>query len=222
MGEAQIAAILAALMGKKLRMRQARSAVDLDLEESLLDSLKEAFVVTENCVDFNICNGTHASEISRELRNIGEFFITNGLTNLSASFSDDILNLFRKIHAAVQKNMENKRVLDCPNWILTLGLDDALMGSLCLIFSQSSNGENRFRRETRTDDCTNQYINDIEELLEDTRQLIGSEDKGLNLPEKEMYIKLVEHRDCADLAYVSVAYSEKLNKLQELFRQLYK
>ena len=78
------------------------------------------------------------------------------------------------------------------------------------------------RRETRTDDCTNQYINDIEELLEDTRQLIGSEDKGLNLPEKEMYIKLVEHRDCADLAYVSVAHSEKLNKLQELFRQLYK
>ena len=55
--EAQIAAILAALMGKKLRMRQARSAVDPDLEESLLDSLKEAFVVTENCVDFNICNG---------------------------------------------------------------------------------------------------------------------------------------------------------------------
>merc|ERR1719250_227703 len=30
--EAQIAAILAALMGKKLRMRQARSAVDPDLE----------------------------------------------------------------------------------------------------------------------------------------------------------------------------------------------
>ena len=57
--EAQIAAILAALMGKKLRMRQARSAVDPDLEESLLDSLKEAFVVTENCVDFNICNGRY-------------------------------------------------------------------------------------------------------------------------------------------------------------------
>ena len=53
----QIAAILAALNGKKLRMRQARSAVDLELEGSLLDSLKEAFVVTENCVDFNICNG---------------------------------------------------------------------------------------------------------------------------------------------------------------------
>ena len=57
--EEQIAAILAALNGKKLRMRQARSAVDHDMEDSLLDSLKEAFVVTENCVDFDICNGIY-------------------------------------------------------------------------------------------------------------------------------------------------------------------
>jgi len=224
--EAQIAAILAALMGKKLRMRQARSAVDLDLEESLLDSLKEAFVVTENCVYFNICNGTHASNISRELRNIGEFFITNGLTNLSESFNDTILNLFRKIHAAVQKNLETpKQNKTCPNWILTLGIDDALMGSLCLIFSDSPNRTtrgNRLRRETRTDDCTNHYIDDIEELFENTKELIGSGDKDLKLREKDVFIKLDEHHDCADLTYVSVAHYEKLNKLQELFRQLHK
>jgi len=219
--EAQIAAILAALMGKKLRMRQARSAVDPDLEESLLDSLKEAFVVTENCVDFNICNGTHASEISRELRNIGEFFIANGLTNLSESFSNNTLNLFRKIHAAVQKNLDTPKVLDCPNWILTLGLDDALMGSLCLIFSDSPNRENRFRRETMTD-CTNQYIDDIEELYENTKESINSENKDLKLREKDVFIKLDEHHDCADLTYVSVAHKEKLNKLQEFFRQLRK
>jgi len=239
--EAQIAAILAALMGKKLRMRQARSAIDPELEESLLDILKEAYVVTENCVDFNICNGTHASEISRELRNIGEFFITNGLTNLSESFNDTILNLFRKIHAAVQKNLETPTVLHCPNWILTLGLDDALVGSLCLIFSDSSNSTdspssgnrlsnstdspssgNRLRRETRTDDCTNHYIDDIEELFENTKELIGSGDKDLKLREKDVFIKLDEHHDCADLTYVSVAHFEKLNKLQELFRQLHK
>jgi len=215
--EAQIAAILAALMGKKLRMRQARSAIDPDLEESLLDSLEEAFVVTENCVRFNTCNGTHAKEISRELRNIGEFFITNGLTNLSESFNDTILNLFSKIHAAVQKNLETRNVSACPNWILTLGLDDALMGSLCLIFSDSHN--NGTRRETRTDDCTNHYIDDIEELYENTKELIGSGNKDLKLREKDVFIKLDEHHDCADLTYVSVAHYETLKKVQELFRQ---
>jgi len=216
--EAQIAAIIAALMGKRLRMRQARSAIDLDLEGSLLDSLKEAFVVTENCVDFNICNGSHAYEISRELRNIGEFFIADGLKNLSASFSDNILNLFRKIHDAVQKNLEHKKVLDCPNWILTLGLDDALMGSLCLIFSDSSFGENRYRRETRTE-CTNEYIVVMEELFEATKDFLGSKDLDLKLS-KDLYMKLVQLHACADLAHVGAARATKLNQIQELFRQL--
>jgi hypothetical protein len=217
--EAQIAAIIAALMGNRLRMRQARSAVDLDLEGSLLDSLKEAFVLTENCVDFNICNGSHALQISRELRNIGEFFITNGLTNLSESFSDNILNLFRKIHDAVQKNLEHREVLDCPNWIQTLGLDDALTGSLCLIFSDSSTRENKYRREIRTE-CTNEYIDVMEELFEATKDFLGSKDIDLKLS-KDLYMKLVQLHACADLAHVSAARAKKLNQLQELFRQLH-
>jgi len=215
----QIAAILAALNGKKLRMRQARSAVDLELEGSLLDSLKEAFVVSENCVNFNICNGSHAVEISRNLNNIGEFFMTNGLTNLSEGFSTNILNLFGKIHDAVQKNLENKEVLDCPNWILTLGLDDALMGSLCLIFSDSSLAENRYRRETRTE-CTNEYIDVMEELFEATKDFLGSKVLDLKLS-KDLYMKLVQLHPCADLAHVSAARATKLNQLQELFRQLH-
>jgi len=216
----QIAAILAALNGKKLRMRQARSAVDPELEGSLLDSLKEAFVVTENCVEFNICNGSHALEISRNLNNIGEFFMTNGLTNLSDGFSTNILNLFGKIHDAVQKNLENKEVLDCPNWILTLGLDDALMGSLCLIFSDSSLAENRHRRETMTE-CTNEYIDVMEEVFEATKDF-RDENKVLDLKlSKDLYMKLVQLHPCADLAHVSAARATKLNQLQELLRQLH-
>jgi len=122
-----------------------------------------------------------------------------------------------------KKNLEAPKLFHCPNWILTLGLDDALMGSLCLIFSDSTNNStNRFRREIRTDDCTNHYINDIEELFENTKELIGSGDKELKLREKDVFIKLDEHHECADLKYVSVAHYKTLNKLQELFRQLHK
>jgi len=219
--EAQIAAILAALMGKKLRMRQARSAIDLDLEGSFLDALKEAFVLTENCVDFDICNGTHAVQTSRELRNIGEFFITNGLTNLSESFSENILNLFRKIEETVQRNMENKTVLECPHWIQTLNLDDALLGSLCTIFSDSFSRESRYRRETRTD-CTNEYIDVVEELLTTTKNYLNSKKNDTAaLKPKDIYIKIVQLHTCADLDHVNAAHAAKLNKLQELFRQLH-
>jgi len=219
--EAQIAAILAALNGKKLRMRQARSAIDLDLEGSLLDALKEAFVLTENCVDFNICNGTHAVQTSRELRNIGEFFITNGLTNLSESFSENILNLFRKIEETVQRNMENKTVLECPHWIQTLNLDDALLGSLCTIFSDSFSRESRYRRETRTD-CTNEYIDVVEELLATTKNYLESkENDTAALKPKDIYIKIAQLHTCADLDHVNAAHAAKLNTLQELFRQLH-
>ena len=150
----------------------------------------------------------------------------------------NFFNFYRKIHDAVQKNLETKEVLDCPNWIQTLGLDDALMGSLCLIFSDSSMAENRyryslttirqnfvvenqtyFRRETRTE-CTNEYIDVMEELFEATNDFLGSKVLDMKLS-KDLYMKLVQLHPCADLAHVSAARATKLNQLQELFRQLH-
>ena len=93
--ENSLAAIIAALQGGRLRMRRARSAPDPEIEGNLLASLKEAYVVIENCLDFNLCNGTHASEISHDLSNIGELFVTNSLTNLSSNFTGDLEKTFR-------------------------------------------------------------------------------------------------------------------------------
>ena len=93
--ENSLAAIIAALQGRRLRMRAARSAPDPEIEGDLLETLKEAFVVIENCVDFDLCNGTHALEISRDLGNIGELFVTRSLTNLSSNFTGDLETTFR-------------------------------------------------------------------------------------------------------------------------------
>ena len=93
--ENSLAAIIAALTGGRLRMRRARSAPDLEIEGNMLESLKEAFVVIENCVDFNLCNGSHALQISRDLGNIGELFVTRSLTNLSSNFTGDLETTFR-------------------------------------------------------------------------------------------------------------------------------
>ena len=93
--ENSLAAIIAALTGGRLRMRRARSAPDPEIEGDILESLKEAYVVIQNCVDFNLCNGTHALEISRDLGNIGELFVTRSLTNLSSNFTGDLETTFR-------------------------------------------------------------------------------------------------------------------------------
>ena len=60
----------------------------------------------------------------------------------------------------------------------------------------------------------------MEELFKATKDFLDF-DFDLKLS-KELYMKLVELHHCADLAHVSAAHSAKLNKLQELFRQLHK
>ena len=74
------------------------------------------------------------------------------------------------------------------------------------------------RRETRTE-CTNEYIDVMEELFEATKDFLGGKDLDLKLS-KDLYMKLVQLHACADLAHVGAARATKLNQIQELFRQL--
>ena len=76
-------------------MRRARAAPDLEIENAIIKYLNEAFVVIENCVDFNMCNGHHATNVSRQLSNIGELFVTRSLTNLSSTFTLDLQKTFK-------------------------------------------------------------------------------------------------------------------------------
>jgi len=94
-------------------------------------------------------------------------------------------------------------------------------GSLCTIFSDSFSRESRYRRETRTD-CTNEYIDVVEELLATTKNYLESKKNDTAaLKPKDIYIKIVQLHTCADLDHVNAAHAAKLNKLQELFRQLH-
>ena len=115
--------------------REVRSAQDPEIERDMLDILKKAFVIIDNCVDFNICNGSHATNVLKTLEIFGEVFKTSSVTNLSSNTTSDLVKLFGLIHKAEDLGREG-RPASCPAWVLGLHLDDTLKGSLCMALNQ--------------------------------------------------------------------------------------
>jgi len=188
--ENSLAAIIAALTGGRLRMRRARSAPDPEIEGNLLESLKDAFVVIENCVDFNLCNGTHALEISRDLGNIGELFVTRSLTNLSSNFTGDLETTFSWIEGALGRGRGGDMIWRaCPTWVLSLNLDDSLTGGLCRALTDL----NSQRRERRSE-CGN-YRHLLRQLY-DNVLLQLSQGKGDKNRWTDLYIQMASIPNC--------------------------
>merc|ERR1719357_2075763 len=188
--ENSLAAIIAALTGGRLRMRRARSAPDLEIEGNMLESLKEAFVVIENCVDFNLCNGSHALQISRDLGNIGELFVTRSLTNLSSNFTGDLETTFSRIEGALSKGKTGDfSWRACPTWVLGLNLDDSLMGGLCRALTDLTT-----QRRQRRSECS-QYPQLLKKLY-DNVVLQLMEGKGNKTTWNDLYIEMASRPHC--------------------------
>jgi len=188
--ENSLAAIIAALTGGRLRMRRARSAPDPEIEGNLLESLKDAFVVIENCVDFNLCNGTHALEISRDLGNIGELFVTRSLTNLSSNFTGDLETTFSWIEGALGRGRSGDQIWRaCPTWVLSLNLDDSLTGGLCRALTDLTS-----QRRERRSECSN-YRHLLRQLY-DNVLLQLREGKGEKKRWTDLYIQMASIPNC--------------------------
>lgn len=171
-------------------MRRARSAPDPEIEGNLLESLKDAFVVIENCVDFNLCNGTHALEISRDLGNIGELFVTRSLTNLSSNFTGDLETTFSWIEGALGRGRSGDQIWRaCPTWVLSLNLDDSLTGGLCRALTDLTS-----QRRERRSECSN-YRHLLRQLY-DNVLLQLREGKGEKNRWTDLYIEMASIPNC--------------------------
>jgi hypothetical protein len=207
--EENLAAIIAALQGSRLRMRHARSAPDLYIEGNLLENLKEAYVLIEGCLDFNICNGSHASQISHTLGNIGELFVTRSLTNLTDNFTDNLMNIFKQIDYSLNKSRAGTGPhLPCPPWILDLGLHDTLTASLCLA-STPGDPIPTGRRKRRAD-CT-EYASLLDRLT--SSDLLGG---AHSAAWDDLFARMMELHSCSTPAIVEALQ----NKIQQHYQKM--
>jgi len=125
--------------------------------------------VTENCVEFNICNATFAKNVLAKLK---EFPRLSSFDDIfSPGFIAAARNLTRSIKEEGERSINGAATHRCPSWILKMNLSDALAGSLCSIFESGSG-----RRSKRDDTCRHQY----EELIKKIQQFIQSGSSDLH------------------------------------------
>lgn len=211
--EQSVNVILGELEGGRLRMLQARSAPDKEMEESLLGSLKEAFVLIENCAQFNICNGARAVQISGGINNIGELFVSHSLTNFSSGFPEDLHLAFGLIQSAVSRAREGSS--QCPPWILSLGLQDSLTGSLCILFGEQSGLSSS---EDRLTDCSEEYLPLVQSLHSVAVTHLQNRSAVLTDPQ-DSFIQLVITRSCTNLDSATWPVTETMQEIKESILQ---
>lgn len=211
--EQSINPILAELEGKRLRMLQARTAPDKEMEQSLLGNLKEAFVIIENCAQFNICNGGRADFITRGINNIGELFVSHSLTNFSSGFSEDLHLSFGLIQSSLSRARSNSSSV-CPTWIPSLGLQDSLTGSLCILFNEQPPLSFSEEHGSQLTDCSEEFM----PLVKSVHSLAMSHLKNSSHPlpdPQDSFIRLVITRSCTDLASITSSIKQMMQRIKD-------
>jgi hypothetical protein len=159
--------------------RDAGSETETDTEQSLLANLIEAFIIIENCVEFDICNASHAASIAAKLENFPTLVGGMNSDSYSEKFRQGVDNITRAIAAETAKARQGNQTLPCPAWIEGLHLDGTLTGCLCFIFTAAPDPI-----------CYPDFqdvINDVKDVLDD----------GWSSGLPELYLRLADlHEQC--------------------------
>lgn len=123
------------IFGSRRQKRDAGLETGSQTEQSLLTNLMEALVIIENCVEFDICNASHAASVAARLENFPTLVGGTNSSSYSEHFREGLANITRAFEAEIAKARQGNQTLTCPAWIDGLHLDETLTGCLCLIFT---------------------------------------------------------------------------------------